>query len=153
MTMNQASNNGDILNATSRIVSAYISKNDVNRAEITELVTEIYEHLTTVSASCNNNKNIASVIDVEDSIQSDYIVCLEDGKKLKMLKRYLKTNYDMTPEEYRKRWNLPNDYPMVAPEYAKRRSELAKNIGLGKNKRASIESIRINNKVASGTIN
>ena len=70
---------------------------------------------------------------IEDSIQHDYLVCLEDGKKMKMMRRYLRTSYNMTPEEYREKWGLPSDYPMTAPSYAKKRSSLAKDIGLGKN--------------------
>ena len=83
------------------------------------------------AASANSNERPQPAVSVKKSINADYIICLEDGKKLKMLKRHLKTAYDMTPDEYRERWNLPADYPMVAPNYARQRSRLAKEIGLG----------------------
>jgi predicted transcriptional regulator len=122
-----------LLQATANVSAAFISAHQIGIDALDELVETVYRSLeqTQDFASLNSNNEIAQ-LDINASITPEYIICLEDGKKLKMLKRYLKTNYNMTPEEYRKKWNLPPDYPMVAPNYAKKRSELAKDIGLGK---------------------
>jgi predicted transcriptional regulator len=124
------------LSATAEIVAAYLTNHKTDLEGLDTLIDRVYSKLGALSAEMFGvefeQTAGATGIRVEDSVQPDYIVCLEDGKKLKMLKRYLKTNYDMSPDEYRKRWNLPADYPMVAPNYAKKRSRLAKEIGLGK---------------------
>lgn len=138
-----------LLDATSRVVSAYIQKLNIEDIDLDRLIPDVYRSFASLpelqeqTISVMRPDGQTSKVSIEESIQDDYLVCLEDGKKLKMLKRYLKTNYNMTPEEYRKRWNLPASYPMVAPEYAKRRSQLAKDIGLGKDA-ARISRIKIN---------
>ncbi len=127
----------DMLELTSRIVAAHVSNNTVSVNDLPSLIEQVYTSLNQVGGDeVNGDGRPAPAIPVKKSITPDYIICLEDGKKLKMLKRHLKTAYDMTPEEYRERWNLPPDYPMVAPNYAKQRSRLAKKIGLGTRPRA-----------------
>ncbi len=121
----------EMLNAVSRIVSAYISHNTVRPSDIDSLIRSTYESLTSLGCEAAQRTMSLSGVSAEDSVTDDYIVCLEDGKKLKMLKRHLRTAYGMTPQQYRERWGLPLDYPMVAPNYAKRRSMLARNYGLG----------------------
>ena len=118
---------------TADIVSAYVSNNAVAAGDISSLISQVHSALLRVSngQSEDVSEALKPAIAVKKSITPDYLVCLEDGKKLKMLKRHLKTRYDMTPEEYRKRWGLQEDYPMVAPSYAQQRSALAKKIGLG----------------------
>jgi predicted transcriptional regulator len=101
-------------------------------ADLPNLIDQVYKTLSNLgSEQAQGQDRPPPAVPIKKSVQPDYIVCLEDGKKLKMLKRHLKTAYNMTPEEYRERWNLPADYPMVAPNYAKQRSQLAKDIGLG----------------------
>jgi len=126
----------DLLALTSDIVSSHLSNNSVPVSELPKLIEDVYSSLQNIDSGEEQTKRPQPAVPINKSIQPDYIVCLEDGKKLKMLKRYLKTQYNMTPEEYRQRWNLAPDYPMVAPNYAKQRRELAKQIGLGR-KRSS----------------
>ena len=126
----------DILGLSAGIVAAYVAQNTVARAAIPELIRSVHGALSALGSPqadqpAERNK---PAVPVSRSVQRDYIVCLEDGKRLKMLKRYLRTHYDMSPEEYRRKWSLPGDYPMVAPAYAERRSDFAKSIGLGKGK-------------------
>ena len=118
---------------TSNIVEAYVANNSAELDEIPGLINNVYSALANLSAGApQEEERPEPAVTVRASVKPDYLVCLEDGKKLKMLKRYLRTNYDMSPEEYRERWNLPSDYPMVAPNYAEKRRELAKKIGLGR---------------------
>lgn len=121
-----------LLKATAEMAGSYIAAHKTKLDDVHEVVSTIFSALQDVQAGYCEADATISQVDIDASITPEYLICLEDGKKLKMLKRYLKTNYDMTPEDYRKRWNLPPDYPMVAPNYAKRRSQLAKDIGLGK---------------------
>ncbi len=122
-----------LITLTSDIVAAHVSNNDVNVTDVPALITSVYGALASLGeAAPVQEAPLEPAVSVRSSVKPDYIVCLEDGKKLKMLKRYLRTNYDMSPEEYRARWNLPADYPMVAPNYAETRRELAKKIGLGR---------------------
>ena len=124
-----------ILSYTTDIAAAYFSQNNLPKSEIPGVIEQIHQTLMNIhlqKTSRGDRPNPA--VPIKKSVMPDYIVCLEDGKKLKMLKRYLKTTYNMTPDEYRERWDLAKDYPMVAPNYAAKRSELAKNIGLGKKK-------------------
>lgn len=125
---------GDLLALTTEIVAAHVSNNTVAVGDLGQLINQVYQSLANIggapSASAPATRPQPAV-SVKKSIQPDYLVCLEDGKKLKMLKRHLKTAYNMSPEAYRERWGLPNDYPMVAPNYARQRSRLAKEIGLG----------------------
>lgn len=118
---------------TSDIVAAHLSNNSVDVDAVPGLITNVYGALSHLGEETEvEEERPEPAVSIRASVKPDYIVCLEDGKKLKMLKRYLRTNYDMTPEEYRARWNLPSDYPMVAPNYAEKRRDLAKKIGLGR---------------------
>lgn len=129
------SSHDTILAATAQIVSSYIVNRPQEKLNVMELTAEVYATLTQLSQGESKMADATSknpAVKVDDSVKPDYLVCLEDGKRVKMLKRYLKTNYNLTPEEYKRRWNLPASYPMVAPNYAKVRSRLAKEIGLGK---------------------
>jgi predicted transcriptional regulator len=124
----------DLLRMAVDVVAAYLSNNQVSTTQIPEIIHSVFNSLTSLESdqielSTDLPKPAAPI---RKSVTPDYIICLEDGKKLKMLKRHLRTNYNMTPDDYRTKWNLPPDYPMVAPNYAKQRSEFAKKIGLGK---------------------
>jgi len=122
-----------LITLTSDIVAAHLSNNDVSVDAVPSLITNVYSALSGLGEDAQaEEERPEPAVSIRASVKPDYIVCLEDGKKLKMLKRYLRTNYDMTPEEYRARWNLPSDYPMVAPNYAEKRRDLAKKIGLGR---------------------
>ncbi len=122
----------ELLSLTADIVAAHVSNNSVATAELPVLIDQVYKTLASVGGEPEPvEEKPVPAVSVKKSVTPDYIVCLEDGKKLKMLKRHLKTAYDMSPEEYRDRWDLPADYPMVAPNYAKQRSKLARAIGLG----------------------
>lgn len=122
-----------LITLTSDIVAAHVSNNDVAVADVPGLITNVYAALANLGETpVVKEAKPQPAVAVRNSVKPDYIVCLEDGKKLKMLKRYLRTNYNMSPEEYRARWGLPADYPMVAPNYAEKRRDLAKKIGLGR---------------------
>ena len=124
----------ELVRLTSNIVSAYLSKNTVGSTNLPEVISSVYTALANVD-QVNGDSGIPSArpsVPVKKSIMPDYLVCLEDGKKLKMLKRHLRTSYNLTPDEYRAKWGLPSDYPMVAPNYAVQRSDFAKKIGLGR---------------------
>ena len=116
---------------TTQIVASYVGHNEIAAAEIPQLMSMIYQGLTRLGQNSLTENRPEPAVSPKKSVFPDYIVCLEDGKKLKMLKRHLKTSYSLTPEQYRERWALGADYPMVAPNYAKQRSKLAKQIGLG----------------------
>tara|TARA_Y100001001_G_scaffold151607_1_gene163367 strand:+ start:921 stop:1334 length:414 start_codon:yes stop_codon:yes gene_type:complete len=134
MSNQEKTSQTELLNLTTEIVSAHLSNNTVESNDIPELIEKIYKTLSSIQSDAPLSliDRPQPAVPIKRSITPDYIICLEDGKKLKMLKRHLKTAYNMTPEQYRERWNLPADYPMVAPNYAKKRSKLAKDIGLGK---------------------
>ena len=139
MTTTPTSNDGSesILAMAADIVSAYVSHNALPASEIPTLIQTVYRSLSEMDGAPAPAEEAAPEplkppVPVRQSIKPDYLVCLEDGKKLKMLKRHLRTNYDLSPEEYRAKWGLAADYPMVAPNYAKQRSEFAKKIGLGR---------------------
>jgi len=123
-----------LITLTSEIVAAHVSNNSVAVSDLPLLIENVHQALTGLSpkAQAEEEPRPEPAVSVRASIKPDYIVCLEDGKKLKMLKRHLMTHYNMTPDEYRARWDLPADYPMVAPNYAAKRRELAKKIGLGR---------------------
>lgn len=122
-----------LLEQTSKIVASHVANNPTNSNDLPRLITEVHNALSTAQGSGSEApEKLEPAVPIKKSVTPDYIVCLDDGKKLKMLKRHLKTALDLTPEAYRERWGLPADYPMVAPNYAKRRSALAKKIGLGK---------------------
>jgi len=130
--MTEQTNRDDLLALTTEIVSAYLSNNTVSATDIPGIIDQVFKSLAHVgSDSPAAADRPQPAVPIKRSVTPDYIICLEDGKKLKMLKRHLKTAYGMSPEEYRERWGLPADYPMVAPNYAEQRSKLAKDIGLG----------------------
>jgi predicted transcriptional regulator len=130
--MSAASPSNELLSLTTEIVAAHVSNNSVGLSDLPNLIEQVYRTLSNVGQEpAPTPERPQPAVPIKKSVTPDYIVCLEDGKKLKMLKRHLKTAYDMSPEEYRERWSLPADYPMVAPNYAKQRSKLAKQIGLG----------------------
>ncbi len=121
----------ELLEHTTRIVAAHVANNPIAAAELPDLIATVHQTLAILGPEEPAPKPKPAV-PIKQSVKPEYIVCLDDGKKLKMLKRHLKTAYNMTPDDYRKRWGLPRDYPMVAPNYAKQRSALAKKIGLGR---------------------
>jgi predicted transcriptional regulator len=121
----------DVLGLTARIVSAHVSNNSVTPESLPSLIQDVYRTLTGVGHEMVPDARPQPAVPIKKSVMPDHIICLEDGKKLKMLKRHLKTAYNLTPDQYRERWGLSPDYPMVAPNYAMHRSTLAKKIGLG----------------------
>lgn len=122
-----------LITLTSDIVAAHVSNNSVSLADLPTLISNVHTALAGLGNSEPAPEPMPEpAVSIRSSIKNDHIVCLEDGKKLKMLKRHLMTRYNMTPDQYRARWNLPSDYPMVAPAYAEKRRELAKKIGLGR---------------------
>ena len=131
--MSNETSHADLLALTTEIVASHVANNSVSQADMPALIEQVFRTLSNLG----NGGSMPSVdrpqpaVPIKKSITPEFIICLEDGKKLKMLKRHLKTAYDMSPEDYRERWGLPQDYPMVAPNYAKQRSRLAKDIGLG----------------------
>jgi predicted transcriptional regulator len=130
---NQKLSSETLITLTSDIVAAHVANNDVAVADVPALISNVYAALAGLGeAPVVEEAKPQPAVAIRNSVKPDYIVCLEDGKKLKMLKRYLRTNYNMSPEEYRARWGLPADYPMVAPAYAEKRRDLAKKIGLGR---------------------
>ena len=134
--MSELAGTTDVLGLTAQIVSAHVSNNSVAPDALPGLIQEVYRTLAGVGKEIVLPDKPQPAVPVKKSVYPDHIVCLEDGKKLKMLKRHLKTSYGLTPEQYREKWQLPPDYPMVAPNYAKHRSSLAKKIGLGTKPRA-----------------
>ncbi|MEM8949863.1 MAG: MucR family transcriptional regulator [Pseudomonadota bacterium] len=131
--MTEKLSQNELLALTTEIVASHVSNNTVAVSDLPEVIQKVYVSLNTLSPhpEPQQPEKPQPAVAIKKSVTPEYIICLEDGKKLKMLKRHLKTRYDMTPEEYRKRWGLPDDYPMVAPSYAQQRSDLAKKIGLG----------------------
>ena len=129
--MSEQTDSADVLGLTAQIVSAHVSNNAIGAEALPSLIQDVYRTLAGVGKEQVLPDKQLPAVPIKKSVFPDYIICLEDGKKLKMLKRHLKTSYNLTPEEYRERWGLPSDYPMVAPNYAKQRSKLAKQIGLG----------------------
>jgi predicted transcriptional regulator len=136
--MAEKPDDGGYIQLTANIVSAYVSNNPVASAEIPALISQVYSALTRLS----NGGPVAApaeplkpAVPIKRSVTAEYIVCLEDGKKFKSLKRHLRTQYALTPDQYRAKWNLPPDYPMVSHNYAQARSQLAKQMGLGQQRR------------------
>lgn len=137
--MTTGSPSNALLSLTTEIVAAHVSNNTVALTDLPALIEQVYKSLATVGTEpVVTEERPQPAVPIKKSVTPDYIVCLEDGKKLKMLKRHLKTAYNMSPEEYRDRWGLPTDYPMVAPNYARQRSSLAKQIGLGTRARRGV---------------
>ncbi len=133
--MSEEGDGNELLGFTEKMVSAHVANNSVAVADLPNLIKAVYATLTNITTAGETAPVPKPAVPINRSITPSYIVCLEDGRKFKMLKRHLKTSYNMTPKEYRERWGLPPDYPVVAPAYAKQRSELAKKIGLGKKRR------------------
>jgi predicted transcriptional regulator len=129
---NDSVSNLDLLTQASDIVAAYVSNNAISPADLPGLLKVVHAKLGELADASTDAPRPDPAVPIKKSVTDHHIICLEDGAKLKMLKRYLRTHYDMSPDEYRARWGLPADYPMVAPEYARRRSDFAKKIGLGK---------------------
>ncbi len=129
--MSEKPNANELLELTTEIVSAHVGNNSIALGDMPQLIQDVYKTLAIVGTTPAVPERPKPAVPIKKSVFPDYVVCLEDGKKLKMLKRHLKTSYNMTPDQYRERWGLPPEYPMVAPNYAKHRSALAKKIGLG----------------------
>ncbi|MBI3707664.1 MAG: MucR family transcriptional regulator [Proteobacteria bacterium] len=129
--MAEAAKQSDVLSLTTEIVAAHVSNNTVTLTDLPGLIQQVYQTLASVGEVPVIAPRPQPAVSIKKSVTPDYIICLEDGKKLKMLKRHLNTAFNMTPDQYRDRWGLPADYPMVAPNYAKQRSQLARALGLG----------------------
>ena len=124
----------NLIDLTAGIVSAYVGKNTVTQAELPKLIDDVHRALTGAANGAPPREDLGEIkpaVTVKKSLTSDYLICLEDGKKFKSLKRHLRSHYNLSPEQYREKWGLPADYPMVAPNYAQARSSLAKRMGLG----------------------
>ena len=121
----------DILELTAMVVAAYLRNNEVQLAQVPDIIRTIHQAISAVEPETSEPATPEPPVPIKKSVMPDYIVCLEDGKRLKMLKRHLRTTYGLSPDAYRRKWNLPADYPMVAPNYAAQRSKFAKQIGLG----------------------
>lgn len=133
-------NQRDLVGMASEIVSAYVASNPIQAQDLPSLIRTVHSVLAEIASNDGVTAAAAAqepAVPIKKSVTPDYIVCLEDGKKFKSLKRHLRTRYGMTPEDYRAKWNLPHDYPMVAPNYAKERSNLAKRMGLGHARKGS----------------
>jgi len=139
--MSKSENDTSTIVMVSEIVSAYVSKNSLPPSELPHLIKTVHDALSSPEQAASSAPEPA--VPIKKSIRPDYVICLEDGKKLKMLKRHLRTAYDMSPDEYRQKWGLASDYPMVAPKYAARRSELAKKIGLGRKPGQKVKSRKV----------
>ena len=136
--MDEQIDKNELVELTADVVSAYVSNNSVVANDLPTVINDVYEALSKASAKAALpiKEELKPAVAIKKSVMPDYIVCLEDGKKFKSLKRHLRTHYDLTPEEYREKWGLPHDYPMVAPNYAAARSALAKKMGLGQRRRS-----------------
>ncbi len=139
--MSDTTANGNYIELTAQIVSAYVGNNTVPAGEISGLISQVHAALARVSGKSGEApaEPLKPAVSVKKSITPEHIVCLEDGKKFKSLKRHLRTQYNMTPEQYREKWGLGADYPMVAPNYAAARSQLAKQMGLGQQRRRRVK--------------
>jgi len=139
--MGDSTASGNFIELTAEIVSAYVSNNSVAAADIPSLISQVHAALSRVSGMQGDApaEPLKPAVSVKKSITPEHIVCLEDGKKFKSLKRHLRTQYNMTPEQYREKWALGADYPMVAPSYAAARSQLAKQMGLGQQRRRRVK--------------
>ena len=128
---------GGFIGLTASIVSAYVSNNSISASDLPSLISHVHSALLNVSEGRNAaiSEPAKPAISVKKSVTDEYLICLEDGKRFKSLKRHLRTRYDMSPDQYREKWGLPADYPMVAPNYAQARSRLAKQMGLGQQRR------------------
>ena len=137
MALDEQVTTHDLAELAAEIVSAYVTKNSVRTADLASLIVDVHKALrgTHAGTIVPEPEPLTPAVNPKKSLFPDYIICLEDGKKFKSLKRHLRTHYELSPEEYREKWGLPNDYPMVAPNYAQARSALAKKMGLGQGRR------------------
>jgi predicted transcriptional regulator len=129
-----------LVDLTAEVVAAYVSKNTVNQTELPKLIAEVHRALAGTATGPlmrEEHSDLKPAVSIKKSVTADYLICLEDGKKFKSLKRHLRSHYNLSPEQYREKWGLPSDYPMVAPNYAQARSSLAKRMGLGQRKSRS----------------
>lgn len=135
--MEEAVDKNELVELTADIVSAYVANNNVVSGDLPSLISDIHDALNraAVKGARPVREEYKPAVPIKKSVSPDYIICLEDGKKFKSLKRHLRTHYDLSPEEYREKWGLPHDYPMVAPNYAVARSKLAKKMGLGQRRK------------------
>jgi predicted transcriptional regulator len=135
--MNEQLNDSNLIDLAADIVSAYVSNNPVASQDLPGLIADVYGalHKTSLGEPEPEPEPLKPAVSIKKSVTPDHIICLEDGKKFKSLKRHLRTHYELSPEEYREKWGLPADYPMVAPNYAKARSDLAKRMGLGQQRK------------------
>jgi len=135
--MDAVAEKDELVELTAEIVSAYVANNTVVATDLPALISNVFDALKKASASGMQpaKEELRPAVPIKKSVTAEYIICLEDGKKFKSLKRHLRTHYDLSPEEYREKWGLPHDYPMVAPNYAAARSDLAKRMGLGQRRR------------------
>ncbi len=136
--MEEVSEKSELVELAADVVSAYVSNNTVVATDLPIVINDVFDALSKASAKASLplKEDLKPAVAIKKSVMPDYIICLEDGKKFKSLKRHLRTHYDLTPEEYRDKWGLPHDYPMVAPNYAAARSALAKKMGLGQRRRS-----------------
>ncbi len=139
--MAESQNDASSLDSVSVIVSAYVSNNSLPSGELSDLIKTVHEALTSAEQATSSPPEPA--VPIKKSVKPDYVICLEDGRKFKTLKRHLRNAFDMTPDEYRQKWGLASDYPMVAPKYAAKRSELAKKIGLGRKPGQKVKSRKV----------
>lgn len=137
--MDEAMQQDSLIELTADIVAAYVSNNSVAASELSSLIGNVHNALnrTSAGAAQSEPEPLKPALPIKKSVTPDFIVCLEDGKKFKSLKRHLRTHFQLTPDEYREKWSLPSDYPMVAPNYARARSSLAKEMGLGQKRRGA----------------
>lgn len=134
--LNRKNTSLDVMDMVSNIVAAYVSNHEVEASELPGLIKQIQSSLCQMSSRVSLlSPPTHPAVPIEESIKPDYLVCLEDGTRMRMMKRHLRTKYNITPDEYRDRWNLPANYPMTAPNYTKKRQSIAKSIGLGKNRK------------------
>ncbi len=143
--MAEPAESNDFIELTADIVSAYVSNNTVAASDLPNLIADVHSALSRIIGGVEAPAPVEApkpAVSVRKSVTPDYIICLEDGKKFKSLKRHLRTQYNMTPEQYREKWGLPADYPMVAPNYAAARSALAKEMGLGQQRRKAPRKAR-----------
>ncbi len=135
--MEESQNNEQLIDLTADIVAAYVGNNPLQMGELPGLISQVHGALSGIAQADAKEPEVPlkPAVSIRKSVTPDYIICLEDGKKFKSLKRHLRTHYDLTPEQYREKWGLPSDYPMVAPSYAEARSRLAKEMGLGQRRR------------------
>lgn len=143
--MSETLSPNELIKCSVKLASAYISNNNVSLEELPGIIAKVYQILADTNRNPHNlrkNLPLNPAVAIEDSVADDYIICLEDGKKLQMLKRHLKTMYNMTLEQYKERWGLAADYPVVSPSYARRRSQIAKNTGLGLTGRKGRKGLR-----------